>query len=148
MVLVVGILGILFSIAFVSVGNIRIIATNNSSVSVITSDLKNQQIKAMTGDTEGRGIQDNYGVKILNSSYVLFHGMSYNASDTTNVTIPIDSANTLASTFPDNTVLFASASGEIVGFIDAQNTITLTNTTSGQSKTLHLNKYGAITQVN
>jgi prepilin-type N-terminal cleavage/methylation domain-containing protein len=146
-VLVVGILTILLSIAFVSIGNIRVISTNNSTSSVIVSDLKNQQVRAMVGDTEGRGIPDNYGIKILPTQYVLFHGDSYNASDTTNYAIPVSTGFTLSSTFTNGIILFASESGELVNFVANHDTITLTNTTSNQIKTIHLNKYGTVTSI-
>ncbi len=147
LLIVVGILGLLFSITFISIFNVRVISTNSSTASVLTSDLKNQQIKAMVGDTEGRGTPDNYGVKILSNQYVLFHGASYNPADTTNFSVPVESGYTLSSTFPNTTILFASESGEIVGFVQGQNTITLTNTSSGKTKTLHFNKYGTIIQI-
>lgn len=148
LLLVIGILGLLFSITFISVFNIRVISTNNSTTSIITSDLKNQQIKAMVGDTEGRGVPDNYGVKILSSQYVLFHGVNYNQADNTNFSVPVENGYTLSTTFPNSLMLFASGSGEIVGFVSNQNTITLTNTSSSRTKTLHFNKYGTITQIN
>ena len=133
-VLVVGILTILLSIAFVSIGNIRVISTTNNTSSVIVSDLKNQQVRAMVGDTEGRGIPDNYGIKILPTQYVLFHGVSYDASDTTNYAVPVSTGFTLSSTFTNGVILFASESGELVNFVANHDTITLTNTTSNQQK--------------
>ena len=147
LLLVVGILGLLFSIAFISIFNVRIISTNATTTSVITSDLKNQQIKAMVGDTEGRGTPDNYGIKILSNQYVMFHGTNYNSADTANFSVPVENGYTLSTTFPNTTVLFASESGEIVNFQSNQNTITLTNTSSNKTKTIHFNKYGTITQV-
>ena len=146
-VLVVGILTILLSMAFVSIGNIRVISTNSNTSTVIVSDLKNQQIRAMVGDTEGRGVPDNYGIKILPTQYILFHGNLYNPSDTTNYAIPISTGFSLSSTFTNDTILFASESGEIVTFTQNHDTITLTNTTSNQAKTIHLNKYGTITSI-
>ena len=148
LILVIGILMVLLSMAFVSISNIRVISTNSNTSTVIASDLKNQQIRAMVGDTEGRGVPDNYGVKILSTQYVLFHGVSYNSSDTTNYAIPVSTGYTLSSTFANDTVLFASESGELVNSVQNQDTIILTNTTSGQTKTIRLNKYGTITSIN
>lgn len=147
LLIVVGILGVLFSITFISVFNVRVISTNSSTASVITSDLKNQQIKAMVGDTEGRGTPDNYGVKILSNQYILFHGSSYNPNDPANFSVPVENGYSLNTTFANGTILFAAASGEIVGFTTNQDTVTLTNTTSGKTRTLHFNKYGTIIQI-
>ncbi len=148
LLVVFGIITLLFSIGVVSIMNIKVITSNNTSTNVIVSDLKNQQIKAMTGDTEGRGIPDNYGVKILSNKYVLFHGLAYNSSDTANFQVPIDNGFTLSSTFPNATIVYASGSGELLGFVANQNAIKITNSSSGQSKTIHLNKYGTITDIN
>lgn len=148
LLLAIGILAVLFAIAFISITNIRVLSGSNSAYTVIISDLKNQQTKAMVGDTEGRGVPDNYGVKILSDRYVLFHGLNYSISDTANFSVPIDSGYLLSSTFPNSTILFASESGQIVGYISNQNAITVTSTPSGQTKTIRLNAYGTITSIN
>jgi len=144
LLLVVGILGMLFGIAILSLGNIQVVTKNSTFSSVLISDLKNQQIKAMVGDTEGRGTPDNYGIKILSDRYVLFHGITYNASNTSNFSVPVDSGYTLSSTFPNTTILFASDSGELVNFTQGQDTVTLIHTQSGKTKVIRLNKYGTI----
>lgn len=148
LLLVIGILSILFAIGIVSLTNIRVISGNSNASVVLISDLKTQQIKAMTGDTEGRGVPDNYGVKILSNRYVLFHGLSYNPSDTSNFSVPVDSGYLLSTTFPNSTIIFASESGQLVGFVANQNTIILTSTPSGQVKTIQFNAYGTITKIN
>lgn len=148
LLLVIGILAILFSIAFIGVSNIRVLSTNNNTTGVIISDLRNQQTKAMAGDTEGRGVPDNYGVKIMADKYILFHGTVYNSSDPANFSIPIDSGYTLTTTFPNNTILFSAESGEILGYIQNQDTVTMTNNNSGQSKIFQLNKYGTVISLN
>jgi prepilin-type N-terminal cleavage/methylation domain-containing protein len=145
--LVMGILGLLFGIGLLSIGNIQVVTQNTASSSVIISDLKTQQIKAMVGDTEGRGVPDNYGIKILSDRYILFHGMTYSATDTANFSIPIASGYTLASTFPSTTILFASNSGELVNFSQGQDTITVTHTASSKQQIIRLNKYGTITNL-
>lgn len=145
---VIGIISTLFGISILSLLNIRVLSQNNTSSVVIVSDLKKQQIKAMTGDTEGRGTPNNYGVKILPDKYVLFHGSSYNPSESTNTNIPIENGYQLVSTFQNDTLNFASKSGELISFNPLQNTITLSNTNSGQSRTIILNKYGTVTDIN
>lgn len=148
LIVVIGIFSLLLSIAYVSLSNVQIISINNSAIEILSSDIKTQQIKAMTGDTEGRGLPDNYGIKIFPQRYVFFHGVTYNPVDPYNFEIPIDTGYTLSSTFPQDMVLFASGSGELVGFIQNQNTISVTNTATGQSRTIRLNKYGTVTSIN
>ena len=148
LLVVIGILSILMAIAFISVSNIQIISTNSNTISVLASDLKAQQTKAMTGDSEGRGTPDNYGIKILTDSYVFFHGNSFDPQETSNFSIEIPTGFTLSSTFPNNTILFASRSGEIIGFVEGQSTITLTNNQTNQSRAATLNAFGTVLTIN
>lgn len=148
LIVVIGILSLLIAIAFVSVANIRVLTTNTNTISVLASDLKAQQIKAMTGDTEGRGVKDNYGIKILPNEYVFFHGNGYNPADTTNYSFSIGSGYVLSTTLPDQTILFASGSGEVVNFILNQDTITITNSQTNQRRSLRLNQYGTAIEIN
>lgn len=147
MLLVVGIIMTLLSISFISISNIRIVSSGSSATTVFISDLKNQQIKAMTGDTEGRGIGDNYGVKVLTDRYILFHGLSYVASDSSNFSIPVDSGHSLSSTFTNGLIIFASNSGELVNFVVNNDSVTITDN-DGSAKTMRFNKYGTVTQIN
>ncbi len=145
LMLVIGILSLLFGIGIVSLSNIQIVATSSSATTVLISDLKTQQIKAMVGDTEGRGEPDNYGIKVLSDQYIMFHGIEYNPADTANFSVPIPESYSLSSTFQNDAVLFASDSGEVVNFIDGSNSITITNIPSGSTETITLNKYGTVT---
>lgn len=145
LMLVIGILSLLFGIGIVSLSNIQIVATSSSATTVLISDLKTQQIKAMVGDTEGRGEPDNYGIKVLSDQYIMFHGIEYNPADTANFSVPIPESYSLTSTFQNDAVLFASDSGEVVNFIDGSNSITITNIPSGSTETITLNKYGTVT---
>lgn len=148
LIVVIGILSLLIAIAFVSVANIRVLTTNTNTISVIASDLKAQQIKAMTGDTEGRGVKDNYGIKILPNEYIFFHGNGYNPADTTNYSFSIGNGYILSTTLPDQAILFASGSGEVVNFVPDQDTITITNSQTNQARSLKLNAYGTAIEIN
>lgn len=145
LMLVIGIISLLFGIGIVSLSNIQIVAARSSASTVLISDLKTQQIKAMAGDTEGRGIPDNYGIKILPDRYVMFHGNNYDPADSSNFSVPAPDQYSITSSFPNDTILFASDSGEIVDFVDGSNTIVITNIPSTTSETITLNKYGTVT---
>lgn len=148
LIVVFGIVAVLFSIGYVAISSTQTTAVGNSSISVIISDIKSQQIKAMVGDTEGRGTPDTYGVKILPDSYVLFHGAVYDPLAPGNYSIPAPSGYTFSTTFPDTSIIFSIGSGEIVGFNPSQNTISLTNASTGNTKTIQFNKFGTVTNVN
>lgn len=108
---------------------------------ILIADLKQQQLKAMAGDTEGRLDSDSYGVHFDSSKYVLFHGAIYSSSDTSNSIINLE--NNMQFNSPGFDVIFSRKSGEIVlpAIIELQD-----NTNSGL-KRIHLNTFGVITQV-
>lgn len=58
-------------------------------------------------------------------------------------TVDLDNNLTITTTFPGSQVVFAPISGEVVG----ENTVTITDTTDGTTKTLHMNSYGVVTQI-
>jgi type II secretory pathway pseudopilin PulG len=146
MIIVIGIVMSLLGIAFLNISNIRVVSSGGNATTVLISDLKNQQIKAMTGDTEGRGVADNYGIQIFPDRYVLFHGLSYIPSDTTNFTVPIDDGQTLSTTFQNDKIIFSSNSGELVNFVTGEDTVNITTNTG--TKTIQFNKYGTVTEIN
>jgi len=141
-----GIIAILFG--FVSINLIRLQRHSSltTTVDTLVSDLYSQQNKTMTLDTEGRGTNDDYGIYFETSRYTLFHGPSYPPLDASNFIINLDPSLTFSSiTFPSSSVIFSKGSGEVSGFIDGSNTITLTDSTNGEQKIIQLNRYGAIT---
>lgn len=148
LLLVMGILATLFGISTINLINLPAKTATETSVTVLISDIKSQQIKSMVGDTEGRGTPDNYGIKIEPDGYTLFHGQNFIATESSNFKIPNERNFSYSSTFSNNIIVFASGSGEILNFIEGQNSITNTNDSTGQSKTLEINKFGVITDVN
>lgn len=107
---------------------------------VLLSDLKQQQLKAMIGDTEGRATSDPYGIHFDSNQYVLFHGATYSAMDNTNSIISL--ANNMQFDSPNFNVIFLKLSGEI----SAASSVILKDTTNGNAKTIMINRYGVVTQ--
>lgn len=149
LIVTIGILAILLGMITLNLGGIERRTTINASVDTLISDLKQQQIKAMVGDTEGRVSNDNYGIHFESNRYILFHGNSYSSSDTSNFPVNLSSGTNITNIlFSNSDLIFASVSGEIVGFTPGQNSVTITNSTDGQQKSIIINKYGAVTAVN
>ena len=144
LVLVIGILSTLFGISTIGLFRARTATANNSTIEILSSDIRSQQVKAMSGDTEGRSSPDNYGVRIESNRYILFHGNNYLVSDPSNYSIMADQGSEFDSTFANDTIIFASRSGEIVNFVDGQNSLSVTESATGITSTIGLNKYGAI----
>lgn len=148
-IIVVGILLTLIGIASIGAAPVRNRAPLDTSVSTLITDIKSAQIKAMVGDTEGRPAPDAYGVYFDGDSYVLFHGPNYSAADTSNFRVNLSDGISLVNVlFPSSQVIFASGSGEIVGFSGGNNQVTIRDTIIGKNKTLTLNRYGAIISAN
>lgn len=145
---VIGILLTLIGIASVSFLPFRSKSTLDTAVTTLISDIKSQQIKAVAGDTEGRGTNDNYGVHFETNSYTLFHGSIFNPSDTSNFTVALNDGIQIESTFLSSQLIFSIKSGEVISFSETQNSITLEDTVEESSKTININRYGVVTSVN
>lgn len=119
---------------------------NDTSTAVLVSDLRTQQAKAMTGDTENSGQASSYGAYFETDKYTLFRGNSYSAGNPTNFTVTLPSGTQFSNIlFPDFQIVFASGSGEIAGFINGSNSITIINTSENIQKNVSLNRFGVVT---
>jgi prepilin-type N-terminal cleavage/methylation domain-containing protein len=149
LVVVIGILLIFFTITTMSLTSLQHRTYVLTRVDTLISDLRQQQLKAMVGDTEGRASGDSYGIHFNNNNYVLFHGTTYNAADTANFTIPLETTLTFSSvTFTNSNIIFSQLSGNINGFTPGQDTVTVKDTSTNVQKTIKFNKYGAVVQIN
>ncbi len=124
-------------------------ASLNGTIDQLTADMKQQQLKSMINDTEGRGTTDTYGIYFQSTAYTLFHGATYSSGDPTNFVVNLDTGLQFSAiNLPASSIIFAKGSGEVAGFTNGENTVRLQNTTSGDTKTITVNQYGAITTVN
>ncbi len=144
-IITVGVLTALLTLTSISLLSSRKRTSLNSSVTQVLVDLRQQQAKAMAGDTDGSGTISAYGIYFTTGSYTLFKGPAYSPSDPGNFTISLEPNQSFSS---DWTVVFNSGSGEIAGFTPGNNTLTLTDSLENISKTFTLNRYGVITSIN
>lgn len=133
----------LLGLIIVSLSRSQQTASLNSTEQILEVDLKQQQLKAMLGDTEGRGNSSQYGIYFDSNQYVLFQGIAYSSSDTSNSVINLDS--NMQFNNPGTKIIFKKISGEITD--DSITNIVLLDTTNGSIKTIIINKYGVITGV-
>lgn len=146
LLIVICIILILLSLATINFTRVERKTTLTSTLETLITDLSHQQIKAMSGDTEGRTTTDMYGIRFNATSYILFHG-TYSAGDSSNFTISLPTAQQII-TSPGNETVFATGSGELVGLSQSATSITLRDTATGEQTTIQLNRYGVITGVN
>ncbi len=138
--LVMSIMAIL--LGFISIGLVR--SQQNVSLftteEVLATDLRQQQLKAMIGDTEGRTTSDQYGIHFDANRYVLFHGSSF-SEDSSNF------VNNLSSNLQFNNAGFNVIFSRVSGEISSPVIINLQDKTTSSLKRIHINSMGVITQV-
>ncbi|MDP2637955.1 MAG: type II secretion system protein [Candidatus Levybacteria bacterium] len=113
----------------------------SSAEDVLLADLRQQQLRSMVGDTEGRLASDSYGIHFDSNRYVLFHGSTYSISEVSNSTINLDS--NLEFNSPGYDVIFSKLSGEIAVPLIIQ----LKEKSNFSSRRIHINKYGVVTEI-
>lgn len=116
-------------------------ASLTSTEEILVAELKQQQLKSMIGDTEGRASSDSYGIHFDSNRYVTFHGTTYSSGESSNSVFNLD--NNLQFENGGFDVIFSRISGEIAIPL----VIELQDNTNSQLKRIHLNRYGVITQV-
>lgn len=97
----------------------------------------------MVGDSATAASAQPYGIYVQASQYTLFKGTVYSGSDTDNFVVSPDGV-AFSTAFPSSQVVFAKGTGEVNGFANGSNTITITNNT-GDAKTITINRYGVPT---
>jgi len=149
LIIVMSVVVILLTFVTIDIlGSQRKASVTSSSILLVT-DLRAQQLKAMVGENGGASIASPSGIYFSGgSSYTLFSGVTYKPADVNNFTINLDSNIQLISSFSGSVIYFASGSGEISGFTLGSDTLTLKNSFSGDKKTIKLNRYGVVTNVN
>jgi prepilin-type N-terminal cleavage/methylation domain-containing protein len=149
LIVVMGMLAVLTGMITVTTLGSQRRAGLTSTIDTLVADLRSQQTKAMTGVTSGGVIPAGYGVFFQSDRYSLFQGASYSASLTSNAPVVIDSRVEFNQIMlPNSSVIFASKSGEIIGYNAQLNTVKVTQIDSNFSKTIYFNRYGVITSIN
>lgn len=114
----------------------------NTSIEIVSADLRQQQLKSMVGDTSGRTAPDSYGIHFGTSEYTLFSGSTFNLLEESNFTIQL--GDNISFVSPPADLIFSRVSGEL----SAGGSLLLRDNTTKATKTLQYNKYGVITSVN
>jgi prepilin-type N-terminal cleavage/methylation domain-containing protein len=139
---VMGLSAILFGLASINLIKPQTTATLAGTTNTLVTDLRSQQIKAMSGDSISASSAQAHGIYVQSNQYTLFKGTSYSAGDTDNFVVTLDAGVTLSSTLASGRVVFTKATGAFTGFSGSANTITVT--AGGSSKVITLNRYGSV----
>lgn len=147
--IVMGIMALLSGFITINLIGAKHMSSMNTTIMNFISDLKYQQTKSMLGDTEGGADNYPYGIHFEGNSYTLFRGAIYNPSDTANFNVKlgdnIEFSNIL---FPDSQLVFTPGTGEIADFVPAYEILNFINQENNDQKTMKVNKYGVVTEVN
>lgn len=148
LLLVFGILTLLSGLITINLFNAYGRHSVATTIDMVVADIKQQQMKAMIGDTEGRATADAYGVRFENNRYILFHGAVYSPVEPSNAPVALsDNLNFVNITFPSAVVVFSALSGEVVGFTAGSNTVAVKDINTGEQKTIEVNPYGAVANI-
>lgn len=145
LLLVMGLVAIAFSLTSVNLLGLQNKPSLSALVQKLIVDLKSQQNRAILGDASGGTAAYAWGVYVEASRYTLFRGTTYVVSDPYNFVVAADPNMTLATSFANNTIVFNKRSGEVDNYSQGADSVTVTNTASGESKTVTLNSLGVMT---
>ena len=91
LLIVISIASVLTSLSVLSLSNTQHSAYEQSSLEILLSDLKLQQLKSMAGETGLTStIHEPFGIYFQEENYVLFRGQTYNPSDTDNFAVQLE----------------------------------------------------------
>jgi prepilin-type N-terminal cleavage/methylation domain-containing protein len=144
LLLVMGLFAVLSGFVVVNMLRPQIGAEVDTTISVLASDIKAQQIKAMVGDTDGEISAQPHGIYFQSDRYILFSGASYSAGDPTNFEVLLRAGSTFGTiSFSSSQLIFSSTDGLVSGFVGGSNSVVL-NHDAGAQQTLTVNRYGAV----
>lgn len=143
----IGIVAILLSVIGLNILGGRESAVLSSTLDTLVADVTSQQLKSMTQKTVASQ-RSSYGVKFEATRYILFYGDSYSSNDPRNFVINLEENISFSPVnVPNEQIVFASSSGEILGFSPSQKSVTITNAINGQTKIIEFNRLGVISNV-
>ena len=149
LIVVIGIITTIFAFSVANLSNTQQRTYLSSNITTLISDIKQQQLKAMNGDTDGSGTISDYGIYFETNKYTIFRGTTYCASDVRNYTISLESNIQFKDvTFPSSQLVFQKGSGEVNGYTTNTDTFTIWNTITQEEKVITINRYGAIVNIN
>lgn len=149
MLVVLGIIAVLTGLGTINLIGAKRSADVSASVNVLIADLKSQQARAMSGDTESGAVIDDYGVYFSSGEYTLFRGSDFAGSDPGShfVVEPSDGIVFSSIDLQNSQVVFEKGSGEFLNYSSTENSTTLSDP-AGNEKTVLINSYGVVTDVN
>lgn len=149
LLLTMGIISVLMTISSLLLLNLIPRASLKAESEVFISQLKHQQLKAMTGAAragDGADEPSLYGIYIQDHAYTLFSGQVYDPLSADNFEVIVEEPISLSTSFPQQQIVFSAVSGEVQNFDANNNTITISDSQTNRDTIININQYGVITQ--
>ncbi|KKR39592.1 hypothetical protein A2210_03350 [Candidatus Woesebacteria bacterium RIFOXYA1_FULL_40_18] len=143
LIVVMGALGILFGVVNISLIGFYRRPVQRGANNVLVADARSQQLKAMTGDSNG-GVNSSYGIYFSQNSYTLFKGSSYIPDDPSNFVVNLSEGMSFTNnTFPAASVVFQKGNGEVVDWASGSSGVSIADSQTGIVTQVRINRYGA-----
>lgn len=147
-IIVMGIFAILFGFTTINLLGANQKTSTTALINTLISDIRHLQIRAMAGEINSLGNSTSLGIRFETDKYILFQGNTYVSTNSSNYAISLDENLVFSPiSLPQQQVIFASGSGEIINYSSTSHSVTITNTVTNAQKTIQFNKYGVITQI-
>lgn len=148
LIIIMGVVAILMMIVLPNMGAPIRKSAFSETLSLLVSDTKAQQQKAMLGDAKLVTGPKAYGINFTSTDYTLFQGPSFLPGDANNFTVELDpNLNFSFINLPQTQIIFAPGSGDATNFINNSYTLTLIDLETGRSSIITFNRHGIIEQV-
>ncbi len=144
LVIVIGIALTLFGFITLSLTTGQRNISVNAATDTLISDISSQQTKAVQGEGDS-----SHGIFFEEDKYILFRGDSYSPTDPENFEIKLGQEIIFSDiSFLGSQIVFTQKSGEVSGFSEINNVVTISDAKGQEEKTIQINSLGVITQVN
>jgi prepilin-type N-terminal cleavage/methylation domain-containing protein len=144
-IVVMAIIATLFGLGGVLLLSVQRQASITNTANKLVVDIKEQQLKAMVGDTGGSETASPSGIYFYPDKYILFRGDSFDSADPSNFVTNLDYGLQFSQiNLFENQIKFTPGSGEILGFVSGSDNVVLKNTTNTDSKTVKINSLGVV----
>lgn len=149
LIAVISIFATLVGIITISLLTSQAKATLDSELRVVLADVQTQQARSIALDTDNGANSSEYGIYFTQNSYTVFAGSSYLPTDASNFVVTLEQGLEFSNiSLPNNSIIFSKKMGEVVGFDPSLHSVTIKNIQTNEQKTIQINRYGVITDVN
>lgn len=146
----IGLFAIILAGSWVSYLNFQRSNSLDSFSSQVLSTIYQAQNQAMsrmcTQNCDSADSGENFGVyfDVPNNKIILHRGITYNPGDEYNIDIDFANNLSLSENIQNSDLVFEKATGDVRNFSSDDNTFTLTENTSGETRNFTINRLGVI----